>query len=378
MSDFNCTLAKSLSPEEKKVLGQNLHRQGVGENIFLVYENLVDRLSEELQLLCVKAYAGGEIAGAAFFMRVQPVDMLASISALGENAVVRSLLAPFTARNKACAYLCMRSTSTANIMSPFFVRETASADRVAGAILSYLKRDTGAELLMIMDSPLRNGLYASAGFCGYPCPSEAVLELTQYRSLADYLAEHRSTKKHIAPKKNIAVSVQSDGLTPADMVGISACIRDSARHAKSKLPYGDKFMQQTLESDMFRSRHYRHVIVRVDGAIAGFHSYLPCGSSLGAIVGGFNREASQKNYVYERLIAATVDYALQHGLERIHYGIVDNQTKLRLTNTLEPNRAYYYLASPVERRVMRLLNKHTDVYKLFALEESLKSAGSEH
>ena len=372
MNELKCRIDKRLSCEEKKAFGRTLQQQGITESIFLVYENLVDRLDKELQLFCIKAYDGDDIAGAAFFMRVQPVDVLSSISALRENAALQSVIGPLTSGSKACAYLCMRSSTTANIMTPLFVREDEPYERVLGAIFAYMKAELGAELIMVMDSSARNSLYLDEGFGGYPCPSEAVLELKGYGGLSEYLGEHRSTRKNIPPKKNVSISFQSGELTPDDLQGISACTYASAVHAKSKMPYGEQYTRCLLESSLYRSSDYLHVIVRVDGVIAGFHSYLPCGTSLGAIAGGFNREASKKSFVYERLIAATVDYAIRNRFERIHYGIVDNQTKQRLMNTFEPNRAYYYIASPVERWMMKITNKHTDIYKLYALEERLK------
>jgi hypothetical protein len=58
--------------------------------------------------------------------------------------------------------------------------------------------------------------------------------------------------------------------------------------------------------------------------------------SIRGVLGEINREYCQRNYVYEGVIVASLDYAIKNNIERIHYSLIDNYTKLRLIDSLEP------------------------------------------
>ena len=88
----------------------------------------------------------------------------------------------------------------------------------------------------------------------------------------------------------------------------------------------------------------------------------------GGVLGGFSREHTRSNFVYERVIVASLDYAIKEGLDRIHYSLVDNLTKLRLVENLEPCRLYVYASGALNRKMFALTYKHSDMYSLFLLE----------
>ncbi len=56
--------------------------------------------------------------------------------------------------------------------------------------------------------------------------------------------------------------------------------------------------------------------------IAGFHTFQISGSHMGGVLGGFNREYSKNNYIYERVIVASLNYAIKNSIKKVHY-IID-------------------------------------------------------
>ena len=92
-------------------------------------------------------------------------------------------------------------------------------------------------------------------------------------------------------------------------------------------------------------------------------------------MGGFNREHSRKSFAYERVIVASLDYAIKNNISRVHYSLVDNYTKLRLVDCLEPCGLYFYSKNPLNRKVFKFTNKFGDVYQLHLLEkQSIKQS----
>jgi len=108
----------------------------------------------------------------------------------------------------------------------------------------------------------------------------------------------------------------------------------------------------------------------VEGVIGGFHTFQISGADMGGVLGGFNRDYTRNNYLYERVIAASLDYAIQNNLKRIHYSLIDNQTKLRLVDCLEPCALYFYSRNALNRKVFAMTYRFNDIFKVHMLERS--------
>jgi hypothetical protein len=89
---------------------------------------------------------------------------------------------------------------------------------------------------------------------------------------------------------------------------------------------------------------------------------------MGGVLGGFNRDHSRKSFAYERVIVNSLDYAIKNNIKRIHYSLIDNYTKLRLIDSLEPCGLYFYSRNRLNRKVFELTSKFGDVYQLYLLE----------
>jgi hypothetical protein len=124
-----------------------------------------------------------------------------------------------------------------------------------------------------------------------------------------------------------------------------------------------------FDTDVFNTDQYVHIRVRVDGRIAGFHIFQVCGRHMGGVLGGFNRDYTRNNFVYERVIVASLRYALDQGLEQVHYSLVDNHTKQRLVPSREPCSVYFFSTNAMNRKVFELTYKYGDMYDLSLLEQ---------
>jgi hypothetical protein len=90
---------------------------------------------------------------------------------------------------------------------------------------------------------------------------------------------------------------------------------------------------------------------------------------MGGVLGGFHRTYSRKNFVYERVIVASLDYAIQNRIGRVHYSVIDNHTKLRLVTSLEPCGLYFHSRSALNRLVFSSTFRFNDIHELYTLEK---------
>jgi len=209
------------------------------------------------------------------------------------------------------------------------------------------------------------------GFYKYPSSSEAYLDATKYEDVSEYLAQHRSLKKNLSRRKNfVKTEIQQGPVSDIDKEQMKACVECSVENSKVNNPCQNFFEKNIFDTEAFNSNKYTHILVRVDNRIAGFHTFQVCGSHMGGVLGGFNREYSQKNFVYERIIVASLDYAIKNNISRVHYSLIDNYTKLRLVESLEPCGLYFFSRNAVNRKIFKLTYKFSDVYELYLLEAS--------
>ena len=94
--------------------------------------------------------------------------------------------------------------------------------------------------------------------------------------------------------------------------------------------------------------------------ILEFHTFQISGSHLGRVLGGFNWKYSNKIFAYERIIVASLEYAIQKNIKQVHYSMVDNYTKLRLLYCLEPCGLNFYFNNPVNRVLFKRTYPYND------------------
>jgi len=244
------------------------------------------------------------------------------------------------------------------------------ADEIMRAILTYLKNEKEADMVTIVDTLIHDEIYQDEGFVKYLSSSEAWLDATKYKDVSEYLREHRSLKKNLSRRKNvITTEVQQGPMSDADKEQMKACVECSVENSRVNTPCQTFFEENIFETDVFNSDKYIHILIRVNGTIAGFHTFQISGSDMGGVLGGFNRDYSRKSFAYERVIVASLDYAIKNNIERVHYSLIDNYTKLRLTDSLEPCSLYFYSRNSLNRMVFNLTYKLNDIYKLHLLEK---------
>jgi hypothetical protein len=359
----------SLSEAEKAGFADCLERQGLCRSIWDLFGEWVAKSTRSVGFFYLKVHSGSELVGLGLFLRIRPFDLRTSYAPLRRGRFWRKLAGGLSVLSSNCVYLSFRNLITSNLSRTVFSRTPETADEVLVAILRALKEQDDADMVSIVDTRVQDGLYAQEGFARYPSPSEACLDVGRYANVSEYLEQHPSLKKNLARRrKQVQTEIVLGPASTSDREQMRACVACSAGLSKVNTPCQQFFEHHVFDTEVFNSDKYLHIRVRVGGRIAGFHIFQVCGAHLGGVLGGFDREHTRNNFVYERVIVASLDYAIREGLTQVHYSLIDNRTKLRLVESLEPCGVYFFARGRLNRKVFDLTYKYSDMYKLFRLE----------
>jgi hypothetical protein len=369
MSLLRCTKSSSLASQERAVFAHGLEQQGLALDIWDLFEEWVVRSTAKVEFFYLKVHDGVDLVGLGLFLRIRPFDMRTSYSRLRHSALWSRVAAGVSVLSGNCLYVSFRNLVTSNLARPFFCRETEIGDQVMEAILGWLEERDDADMVSIVDTSVHEEIYRRGGFTCFPTSSEAFFDVTRYEDVSQYLAAHRSLRKNLARRKNrVKTEIMPGPVCAPDRAQVKACVECSARLSKVNNPCQQFFEEHIFDTDVFNSDKYVHIRVRVDGVVAGFHIFQVCGTRMGGVLGGFNREYTRNNFVYERVVVASLRYAIEQGLTRVQYSLVDNRTKQRLVPSRQPCAVYFFSNNALNRKVFESTYKYSDMYDLHLLE----------
>jgi len=366
---MHCKKDTSLAQEEREVFRSHLEHEKLSDSVWDLFGEWVARSTPEVRFFYLKAYLNTELVGLGLFLKVKPVDLRASYSALRNNALLSKLAERLSALASTCLYVSFRNLITSNLTRPFFFREPGMEGAAMQAFLAWLRDQTEADMVTIIDTVTCDPIYEREGFRKYACPSEAYLDVPRYRDVSEYLAEHRSLRRNLRRGGGaVTTSVQRGPLSAAEVEQLRKCVECSVENSRVNTPCQRFFEDNIFATEVFNSNKYIHVLVRAEDKIAGFHTFQVCGSHMGGVLGGFNRSYTRNTFLYERVILGSLDYAITKGLTRVHYSLIDNHTKLRLVESRQPCGLYFFSRNPLNRKVFQLTYRYSDVHELSALE----------
>ncbi len=370
MSNVHCKKEISLTEEEKEVFAGHLRKEELSDNIWDLFEEWVERSTSKVRFFYLKVYQDEELIGLGLFVKIKPFDLKTSYSRLRKSAFIRRIISAISLLSNNCLYVSFRNLITSNLTRPFFYREPEMEDIIMEGILTHLKEEKEADMVTIVDTSINDKHYKNAGFDIFPSSSEAYFDATKYTDISEYLNKHRNLKKNLKRKKSVVKTEILQGpISKTDQMQVRECLYCSIEESRVNTPCQKFFEDNVFEGEVYNSDKYIHIFIRIDNRILGFHTFQVCGSNMGGILGGFNRDYSKKGFAYERVIVASLDYAIKNKIRKVQYSLVDNYTKLRLVDSFEQCGLYFYSRNRVNRKVFKYTFRFSDVYDLYLLEK---------
>ncbi len=142
--------------------------------------------------------------------------------------------------------------------------------------------------------------------------------------------KHLSRQVHRFANNRGTVHVH-EGVVTEDLANeFMICCTDSYRkHSHPGRPINVDTYGDQVRNFLMTFPGVIHVYARLNGKIVGVETFIRHERYLELTEGGFIGDA-QIYHAYENIIVASVRYAVEHGLERVSYGIISNPAKDRL------------------------------------------------
>lgn len=161
------------------------------------------------------------------------------------------------------------------------------------------------------------------------------ISTTSLKDTDGFLRQHKRLRRHLKNfnKAGGIVHVCEGPVAHPLAKAFSQCVNSTYKYHERKKRFHnfEKYAYETCLHFFMTCQNVVHIYAEFDGKIVGCQSFICHPHHLELSEGGFLRERNN-HYAYEAIIVASISYAIEHGLERVSYGGLWNQTKDRYTN----------------------------------------------
>ncbi|MCP4644872.1 MAG: GNAT family N-acetyltransferase [bacterium] len=337
---FRVTLSEEmLSSAERAVFGGWLTKHGLDDAVWEVFAAALQASSPWTQPTVVRAFDGDRLVGAAFVVRCRHwAGALFSHPILYKPVDFVGLTSFIWIRVGFCAE---------TLANPGFVADGCDEDGIIRAMIDHLCRN--AYGVMVPDWAENHHLHEDGWT--FPYVHDGVVDLAGMAEAQDYVRQHNNIKRKIKHFQNKGgeIDVIHGALDEETLETVRHCVRETVKCSIIRSPFQDIFLDALARTCMCASDRMVHFVARMNGEVLGYHSFVRSGRGLRMIHGAFDRQRPTTHHSYENLIIATVDYGIRHGLDKIHFGPVLNETKRRMMNACGETSFYFHSRTPIIR-----------------------------
>ena len=311
-----------LSRSEQDRFRDYLDFCSLDRNIWEVFASLFASSTSHTTPLVLRAYAGGDLVGAAIVIRCTRYGR-----ALFDYGLLSRLIdfvrVPF--------YLWIKFGCCMDMMSnPGFVSDPAESSEVIKGMAGYLRDNT---LLTIINDYTENaGLHDGASTL--PALPHALIDTSSMESIEDYLKLHKNIghKLRVFRRKGGEYTRIDRRLDGAQIASLEKCFLATTEKSIFYLPYQHLYLKSAMETSRRSIDDVHYFVATINGAFVGYQAAVKTGSNLNALHGAFDRSLQTTHHAYDVLFVKMTEFALEHGLKTIDYGAVLNRTKQKMIN----------------------------------------------
>jgi Acetyltransferase (GNAT) domain len=377
MHGTHCIDCEDLEPEERLAVEQALARDGLPLSMLWFFDALVamGRGRADFVFHYVKVFFGERLVGVAMIGVCRRFDRAAMLSP--SHPILRRAVATLDCLPLASKtlFFCFGEMFTMNIGPAFVAIRASDAAELRAAVARHVLNRMDSDLVVILDDPVFQATYEEANFIALPFASNVSIDVDDLLDASAFLDCHRKTRQKLRhlDRANVHIEHRADGVDEAEKAQMRDCLLQSARHSRTPTPFQLFYNNDILGGAWMNTSGAVHTLLRLDGRIVAFASNFRCGRDLGGIMGGIDRRYSRGLPVYDRLIVAEVEFAVANGISRMHYGIANNETKIRLVNRFDPVFAYVGARRRLDRLSLLALYPFTSLFEVARFEQRVRA-----
>jgi hypothetical protein len=337
-----------LTPEERLLYHPHLLALGIEESIWDVYDKFLEIQTKYSKPKIIRIYRNNEELACFFVIRC--TDYGGTLSRLG-------IVKLFTRILSIPVFVWMRAGIAAEIFAnPAFFNLKIQREEDLAEILRILKKKFLLLIIhdLICHAPLHPGSFKM------PYVDEGIIDTGSYKTLQDYLEQHRNLKKKLKEyqKTGGIVDVLTGSLDNTIVDKIRDCVVSTGAKSVFQLPYQESYQAMCAGSAKIPNTQIVHFLCRSENTFYGYHSFIMFSKQIRCLNGAFNRNLATTHHAYENMIVRVVGFALEHGIQTVYFGPVLNETKRRMMARFIPTQVYLSSKLPwLLRLFIPILNK---------------------
>lgn len=331
-----------VTDEELAPFDAALAAHGLDRAYWRAMNGLLTTRSRSDTPLVLRGFRGGRLAAVAHILECRRTNQCLFPGRLG--ALLDTLPAP--------SYCWTRGDFAVDLVSsPGVVLEQEDAARFYREAVQFLNRR------YIMGAVLEECAVPAAG----PCTELTMMDWGRYRvrpgGLERLFAAHSSLRRKVNKFRNKGgtLDIVHGALDAAARDAVLSCIRQSAGQALVRAPFQENYLNMVRWAAEHGGPEIVHVLARIEGAIAGYHTFLHSGERLLCLSGGFDRTRHTNYHAYENILIESMRYAEANGLTQVAFGPVTNGSKAALMPEFASFALRFYSRLPAMRALVGFL-----------------------
>ena len=340
-----------LSASEIQVFNDFILHEKLDNNIWDIFKSMFFTVVKGTTPLLLRVYRDSSLCGAVILIQCCKYG-----KALFRNNILAKGMdligIPF--------YLWIKFGCCMDMMSnPGFVKNVAEKDEIYSAVAEFLRNKS--ILTIINDYSYNSRLYPNASIL--PALPHAVIDLSSYNSVLDYLKEHKNIRRKLNGFRNKGGSFEviKQQLKKEEIEHLKDCFLSTAEKSVFYLPYQDLYLNSAINTSQTDLREVYYFIARINGEFLGYQAAIKTGKNLNALHGAFDRNRKTNHHAYDLLFVQMVEFAINHGLSTIDYGAVVSVTKQRMVNRTTEMSYYLFSRFPIVQWIFNYFLKLTNV-----------------
>lgn len=317
-----------VTTQEQARFATDLKRLNLSDGVWDVFNTTLQSKTKHSRPLALRAYDNGSLAGLALIYECRktgecffdpPVSTMMDMPGLPMFVWLRY------------------GTTVDHFTNPGFVAEGIDRELfIERAIARLLQQYLYGTVIEYQTST------AFDGAVKLPFVDTGVIDLDGMTSIESYLGRGKNLARKLKKFRNKGGEIRViQGAMPSDLI-TAALEAFGTLTIGVRTPFQDNYLNMARDGLSQESSDKLHIVALLDGKYAGHQSFLRSGNGLHCQAGAFDRRHKSTYHAYENIIVSSVEYALEHNLQRIDYGPVINETKAKMMTGFIPceNRTY--------------------------------------
>lgn len=324
----------------------------LGEATLQYFDHYAAFSTSKTELFFVKVYRGDELLGVAPVIKTIGFNSLHALRPTARRWLTL-LMGPLA---KVTTYTVDASLLAFPYRTPFFCTDDAHLDVVRHAVSDHLKSKQDGDSVFIGEPLAETAWTLEQGYDPFLTLPMAHTVVEGCHSLDDYLAglskKRRKNVRQARREFEQAGAVIETHEWPFDgdlLEGMLHCMRESARRTTIDVPWVDVGNNEQAFAELPQTA----LVVRKEGKVVAFMTFIVCGDQLLQTHGGLDYGASLEIKAYHNLMTAAAELAISRGLARVSFGPLNNETKRRGAEELLPVAANVWTRNPLLRPFAR-------------------------